>query len=1550
MAATSPLLWLNGSSAFAGGQGTIQDGYAQLISSAGVFDQTGTKVFRMWSSLIDAASMRLVRAGVITLAQQQQNLQLLTAIANYCRQHNIVVAVEDNLTLTPLWTANWVATAKSVGLPVAYVDGGEVLLNVQDTPQALTALATQMVGDAAIIAAAYPHVQFGDVEPPVQASQSAWNQELQHWWAAFNSIAASDGIQGFSYFLGDIAWNANPNWLASVEQVGSIAAAAGLSFGAFIDASNAVSSSAGWVKDAKQHLAQLAADPSISPAFLVAESWDAIFPDSVTPINAPGSVANLADSISALFPVYHQGKITALDPVTLAAASQQAVTAGIATAIPGLAARMSPADTASKAQGAVLLIDQTGILSGAVRGQGQLIGNGTNSLLLVGNAQDLNAELASVRVTETVAGPDTLEVEAYGSNGQTDETQLNLLALSAGQSATPGSYAFVGGNGSQTWQSSTVVLAANGTIGSEQLTWFPTDRDPTTGGFVPVTTTTIYSPLAEGGLTFRNGTLVSPAAQGNPRFNPTNGTPPGTAEFQTETLLSTTVTFNQASGGIESEASLIAPSGPAFANSSSPATNPFSAGGTIVTQFNDGSNPSWQSGWDSKLASVTNVSTANGALVEQVLEWKPGNQLVETVIVFSPYSHQEWQEIDELSPSSAYPNGAKSITEFNTGDNPNWDASDWSNALQTTTIFVTHLAAEQVTLRADGSRSDVTWYYGGPLATCTLDYAANGKLYQRWDCPTAGGYVLTQYDATGTNNFLSYVQTVNAGNHLVSLDYTWKPGQALSSTLQLFDTTTGGLQQQTDVLPSGRSMVAFWDTGATQPWIRHTETLDASGKLVSDSYWWHAGQPFVSSGFNYDLAHNDQLWQRWDTPAAGGYVLTQYDTGGSSSYSFYVQTVNAANHMVSLDYTWKTGQPYVSTLQIFDVTNGALQQQTSVLSDGESTITFWDTQGNQPWVDHIETLNAAGVVVLDHYDWHLGQAIRSSDLVYNPASGALLTRIDTSSGSNAKVVSTTASGAAAAASQSNLQSILVTDTAANVLASITVLENLATRGQLATVTLIDRGTPTLTLTTTQIAANSDVIRRIVSPFAIAATGVTASAASETAGQSDVQSVAVSDSSANVLANIVALGRLMTSGKLAGLTLTDTALLTNPNASGIEVHLAGLPDGGLELIVQDTQGTQPWWDLIRKFNAAGQLVADHYDWNRGPLATSDLNYTSAGLLAQRWDGPTSGGYILTQYNVSGTSAYAFYVQTVNARNHLVSIDYTEKPGQPYTALHQMFDVTNGALQQETQVLSSGGSTIAIWDTRAAQPWSFHMETLDGAGNLLSDHYVWDAGQPVTSSSLNYDVAHNDQLWQHWDTPASGGYILTQYDTTGTQPVSRFVQTVDAQNHIAELQQYLAPGTPASEVDTFFDATNPAIREIDTITPAAVTVDFRRADGSAYFHDTVPVQAIAGAVRQTPMKLIYASGQSEILQAALPHNEFVLGAQQTAINTLVQLAGFNPVNDLIALPVSTFGTWSDIQHDMQQTAAGALITSLTGNDRVVVGGVDPAALHRGDFLLI
>jgi hypothetical protein len=182
------------------------------------------------------------------------------------------------------------------------------------------------------------------------------------------------------------------------------------------------------------------------------------------------------------------------------------------------------------------------------------------------------------------------------------------------------------------------------------------------------------------------------------------------------------------------------------------------------------------------------------------------------------------------------------------------------------------------------------------------------------------------------------------------------------------------------------------------------------------------------------------------------------------------------------------------------------------------------------------------------------------------------------------------------------------------------------------------------------------------------------------------------------------------------------------------------------------------------------------------------------------------------------------------------------------------------------------------------------------------------------------------------------------------VSRFVQTVDAQNHIAELQQYLAPGTPASEVDTFFDATNSAIHEIDTITPAAVTVDFRRADGSAYFHDTVPVQAIAGAVRQTPMKLIYASGQSEILQAALPHNEFVLGAQQTAINTLVQLAGFNPVNDLIALPVSTFGTWSDIQHDMQQTAAGALITSLTGNDRVVVGGVDPAALHRGDFLLI
>ena len=238
MSSNISAIWLGGGAEQGGGYGTIQDGYADLISSAGVFSQTGAKVFRVWSSLIDMGSERLVQAGVITEAQRQQNFKLLQDIGTYCRANGIALAVEDNFLWTPAWTADWVNTAKAAGLPIGFVDGGENIINVANTPSALTALATTMVADAKVVAAAFPKVQFGDIEPPVTpaSQQGDRNNLLTNWWNTYNAVAKQAGIAGFSYFLADIAWDgANTTWQGELEQISKLTTSAGLQLGAFIN-------------------------------------------------------------------------------------------------------------------------------------------------------------------------------------------------------------------------------------------------------------------------------------------------------------------------------------------------------------------------------------------------------------------------------------------------------------------------------------------------------------------------------------------------------------------------------------------------------------------------------------------------------------------------------------------------------------------------------------------------------------------------------------------------------------------------------------------------------------------------------------------------------------------------------------------------------------------------------------------------------------------------------------------------------------------------------------------------------------------------------------------------------------------------------------------------------------------------------------------------------------------------------------------------------------------------------------------------------------------
>ena len=817
----NPSIWLGGSSsADAGGQGTIGYGYAELLS--GALHASGATVFRMWSSAIDSGSMRLVDAGLMTLEQQQQNFLLLQNIAKYCRANGITISVEDNLTWTPLWTQSWVGAAQAAGLPIAFVESNdEGLLHTPDNPTALTALANLMMVDVKVIYAAFPGVQIGDIQPPVNnINQTAWTQQLSNWWSTFNSVASANGVQGFAHYIADVAWDGpSMSWLPVLEATNSAASAAGLKFGVFINGYYDDKNSALWVSQAKQHLAQLAADPKLNPDFLVVETWTNGFPHEAAPISSPDSISNLGAISSLLYPLYHNGSITAQSTVVASTTNPQIiVTTNVTRTIPGYSIQFNSIDVSNNATAAIFISDRSGILSATAAQGGQVIGNGTSSLVLVGTQSALNAELASLTVKEGAPGFDTIDIEVYTRIGMVAQTTIPVLSLQASQ--TGPIYKFTGSN-SGDWTTGSAIVV-NGKITLETVNWYQSAYDPVTGIYHDVQTFPVYSPLSIPGLIVQGANIQNPAAQGSQAqlYDATFG------GIQNMKLTTSFYNFDVKSGIMIRQASKIAPDNTVFANGSIP--NPFSIGGAIVTLYNTGTNPMWPRKADINLASITTITAgipgAGGKTVEVIQTWKPGNPIYQTILIYSPTSGALWEKIDSNASNSAFVTGTRTVTQYNTGDNPNWN-SNFGSAVRVSTTYQDLFVIKQAVYAPDGSvveefwpQGNEQWAYlfqmrnsagqvtqdgyhwkdGNPFQYTTIIYKPEtGQVYQRWDQPRGGGYTLTQYDTDGTRLFASFVQVVDSNNRMVDVRTTWDTGGAYTAT-HVHSDSSGNFSREID--------------------------------------------------------------------------------------------------------------------------------------------------------------------------------------------------------------------------------------------------------------------------------------------------------------------------------------------------------------------------------------------------------------------------------------------------------------------------------------------------------------------------------------------------------------------------------------------------------------------------------------------------------------------------------------------------------------------------------------------------------------------------------
>jgi hypothetical protein len=854
------------------------------------------------------------------------------------------------------------------------------------------------------------------------------------------------------------------------------------------------------------------------------------------------------------------------------------------------------------------------------------------------------------------------------------------------------------------------------------------------------------------------------------------------------------------------------------------------------------------------------------------------------------------------------------------------------------------------------------WRAGQPDISTSLVYTS-GQLYQSWVDPVGGGYVLSENDLTGTRQWSSFVQTVNPANQLLSLSYTMRSGQAYAHILR--DFSDGAVSSETDTHWTGGYQTITYDLAGVQLWNCRIQCFNSLGILVSNQYNWRVGQPYLSSATWYSATTGAVTAQVNVTPN-GGQIASNVTAASLAAIA-------------------------------------ALQNLRSV-SFADTSTDFVANLGT------LESLAAKGLLVAAAFTDNTTPTLTLTASQVRADAAALST---ISSTYYLAVTGVTAANAASVAGQPHVTQISVSDTATNVQANIGSLETLATGGKLGSIGLTDAGTPTLTLTASQVRADAAALGTISGAYNLHVTGITAANAASVAGQPHVTRISVSDTAVDVLADIGALEILAAAGKLGSITLTDPSkpgfTLTAAQVTAYASVLAAisspysLSETGLaaanaanaaaqanvvRVTVSDTAvNVQANLGSLETLAANGKLgsialtdagtptfnlTAAQISGDAAVLAliTSPYSITASGVTAANAT-KVAGQPHVTRVSVSDTSVAILTnlgaLQTLAAGGRLGAITWTDtsKPTVSIAASKLAADAlalgligstynltitgTAGSIPTATvssiKLVNENDPQITLTDATGSQAWSSIIVVLNSSGQLLSEQFNWRAGQPYLTTDQTYT---NGVLYQTRNNLAEGGYILTQHDTTGTQPVAYSVLTVSAQNTVEHLQQVFRPGQAATEVDSYYDVTNPNSHEVLTYSGPNVQVQMFNASGAQMSSDTVAASAISDQLLGGPLQFIYGTTASPNLKATSVADEFVITPPDATVKAFFEISGFDIFTDIIALPSSIFGNDQQIMKDTHSAFGGALVYSQYGTSQVLLPGVDPTKLHAWNFL--
>jgi hypothetical protein len=763
MSAVLPAIAINGSVSHGGGSsavnapGSIAGDYAQLIAmGADAFQRTGAKIFDMDAGALSLASPaqigRIVQGTTVTADLVRQNQSLLNAIGAYCRANGIAIHVEALLTNDSLddWTYQWLQPSVTANLPITAVeDVREIAYAVADTPENYAAYAQREVAIVRQIVQYYPTVKIGEWQGGAPATA------VTDWWSAYNTAADAASLPRITYAVADTSWNApwvtpTAAWQSWLVDLSQMVRANGMSLTVLLDGSDRGGSDRQWTAQSEQHAAMLAT-LGITADTLLVRSWGSANPQSVSPVNEPTTISNAAAAIAATYPLYSHRAITAADAIAIAAPPQLIVATNTAAAVGSISLAWAASDVAKGARVAVVITDQTGKLSARQSGAATVTGNGTNQLILNGGSADVAAALRSLTVIEQFAGPDSIDIETFGINGRLSDRQVSLLAVPVVPATGAQEFQFVPASPSQVWTAASASINAAHVISSIDYTWNSPGISPGTGNYKLSKTVAIHEPLAEEEIAIVGGVARELLASPNPgsdaslplnmdRFNLFAYNP--YSHLSSVYVSSTTITYGEISGELQSTTDRLAPSTPLNPKYATILSNYFATGGTRITQLNSGDNPNWLSSWSSGLSSVTTTYGSSNQILEQVFQGGASEPWFLLDNVFNPYTGLLWEQFQTVPPPAPFGNfvtGTQLLTQFNTGDNPNWDYTDWGSSAQVTVEWQDYYAKKVTAI--------------SPVRTGlqnTDAYSSTGQLSLTG--PSSGGGVLIGCNGTTTIN------------------------------------------------------------------------------------------------------------------------------------------------------------------------------------------------------------------------------------------------------------------------------------------------------------------------------------------------------------------------------------------------------------------------------------------------------------------------------------------------------------------------------------------------------------------------------------------------------------------------------------------------------------------------------------------------------------------------------------------------------------------------------------------------------------------------------